>query len=91
MYSNVPIMKVINYSDFRQNLAENLNRVNEDREIVIVSRTKGKTVVVMDLDDYNSQQETLHLMSTKANRNRLEAALVEMKKGGGKNRKLIEP
>lgn len=65
--------------------------MNEDREIVIVSRTKGKTVVVMDLDDYNSQQETLHLMSTKANRNRLEAALVEMKKGGGKNRKLIEP
>lgn len=91
MYFNVPIMKVINYSDFRQNLAENLNSVNEDREIVIVSRTKGKTVVVMDLDDYNSQQETLHLMSTKANRNRLEAALVEMKKGGGKNRKLIEP
>jgi antitoxin YefM len=84
-------MKVVNYSDFRQNLAENLNMVNNDREIVVVSRTKGKTVVVMDLDDYNSQQETLHLMSTKANRNRLEAALVEMKKGGGKTRKLIEP
>lgn len=30
-------MNVINYSDFRQNLTENLNRVNEDREIVIVS------------------------------------------------------
>lgn len=84
-------MKVVNYSDFRQNLAENLNMVNNDREIVVVSRTKGKTVVVMDLDDYNSQQETLHLMSTKANRNRLEAAFVEMKKGGGKTRKLIEP
>ncbi|MBW0178844.1 type II toxin-antitoxin system prevent-host-death family antitoxin [Sediminibacterium sp.] len=74
-------MKVVNYSDFRQNLAENLNRVNEDREIVVVSRTKGKTVVVMDLDDYNAQQETLHLMGTKANRTRLEAALAEMKKG----------
>lgn len=44
----------------------------------------------MDLDDYNAQQETLHLMSTKENRNRLEAALAEMKKGGGKTRKLIE-
>jgi antitoxin YefM len=84
-------MKVVNYSDFRQNLAENLNMVNEDREIVVVSRTKGKTVVVMDLDDYNSQQETLHLMGTKANRTRLEVALAEMKKGGGKARKLIEP
>ncbi len=84
-------MKVVNYSDFRQNLAENLNMVNNDREIVVVSRTKGKTVVVMDLDDYNSQQETLHLMSTKANRTRLEAALAEMKKGGGKTKKLIDP
>lgn len=84
-------MKVVNYSDFRQNLAENLNMVNNDREIVVVSRTKGKTVVVMDLDDYNSQQETLHLMSTKANRSRLEAALAEMNKGGGKTKKLIEP
>lgn len=74
-------MKVVNYSDFRQNLAENLNRVNEYLEIVVVSRTKGKTVVVMDLDDYNAQQETLHLMGTKANRTRLEAALAEMKKG----------
>lgn len=84
-------MKVLNYSDFRQNLAENLNMVNNDREIVVVSRTKGKTVVVMDLDDYNSQQETLHLMSTKANRTRLEEALAEMKKGGGKTKKLIDP
>ncbi len=81
MYLNTLCMKVVNYSDFRQNLAENLNRVNEDREIVVVSRTKGKTVVVMDLDDYNAQQETLHLMGTKANRTRLEAALAEMKKG----------
>lgn len=84
-------MRVVNYSDFRQNLAENLNLVNQDREIVVVSRTKGKTVVVMDLDEYNAQQETLHLMGTRANRNRLEAALDEMKKGGGKTRKIIEP
>lgn len=74
-------MKVVNYTDFRQNLAENLNRVNEDREIVVVSRIKGKAVVLMDLDDYNAQQETLHLMDRKANRTRLEAALAEMEKG----------
>ena len=42
-------MRVLNYSDFRNNLAQSLNAVNDDREIVVVSRTKGKNVVVMDL------------------------------------------
>jgi antitoxin YefM len=74
-------MKVVNFSDFRNNLAENLNTVNDDKEIVIVSRTQGKNVVVMDLDEYNSIQETLHLNSTKANRKRLEESIVEMQKG----------
>ncbi|MGV3766427.1 MAG: type II toxin-antitoxin system Phd/YefM family antitoxin [Chitinophagaceae bacterium] len=71
-------MRVVNYSEFRNNLAQNLNAVNEDREIVVVSRTQGKNVVVMDLDEYNAIQETLHLSSTKANRSRLEEAISEM-------------
>jgi antitoxin YefM len=83
-------MKVVNYSEFRSNLTENLNAVNENREIVIVSRTQGKNVVVMDLDEYNSIQETLHLTSTKANRKRLEEAIEEMKKGKSVKRNIIE-
>lgn len=83
-------MRVVNYSDFRNRLAENLNAVNDDREIVVVSRTKGKNVVVMDLEEYNSIQETLHLNSTAANRTRLAEAVAEMNAGKGTRRKLIE-
>jgi antitoxin YefM len=83
-------MKVVNFSEFRNNLAQNLNAVNDDKEIVIVSRTQGKNVVVMDLDEYNSIQETLHLTSTKANRKRLEDAITEMHKGKSAKHKLIE-
>ncbi|GEP97818.1 type II toxin-antitoxin system Phd/YefM family antitoxin [Chitinophaga cymbidii] len=83
-------MRVVNYSEFRNNLTENLNAVNEDREIVVVSRNQGKNVVVMDLDEYNSIQETLHLTSTKANRKRLEEAIAEMNKGKSVKHKLIE-
>jgi antitoxin YefM len=71
-------MRVVNYSDFRNNLSECLNAVNNDKEIVVVSRTKGKNVVVMDLDDYNSIQETMHLTSTPGNRKRLQSAIMEM-------------
>lgn len=90
MYSNKYVMKVVNYSEFRNNLTQNLNAVNEDKEIVIVSRTQGKNVVVMDLDEYNSIRETLHLMSTKANRKRLEEAVTEMNKNKFIKNKLIE-
>jgi len=83
-------MKVVNYSEFRNNLTQNLNAVNEDKEIVIVSRTQGKNVVVMDLDEYNSIRETFHLMSTKANRKRLEEAAAEMNKNKFIKNKLIE-
>ncbi|SJZ32815.1 type II toxin-antitoxin system Phd/YefM family antitoxin [Sediminibacterium ginsengisoli] len=83
-------MKVVNYSDLRQNLAHNLNAVNNDREIVVVSRTKGKTVVVMDLEECNAIQETLHLTASHANRSRLEAAIDEMNQNGGNLRQLLE-
>ncbi len=83
-------MKVVNYSDFRANLADNLNAVNQDKEIVIVSRTKGKNVVVMDLEEFNAIQETMHLRSTPANRKRLTEAIDEMNKGKFHKKKLIE-
>lgn len=83
-------MKVVNYSEFRTHLSENLNSVNDDREIVVVSRTKGKNVVLMDLDEYNSVQETLHLLSTGANRRRLEEAITEMNTDKFATHKLIE-
>ncbi|HRP58206.1 type II toxin-antitoxin system prevent-host-death family antitoxin [Agriterribacter sp.] len=83
-------MKIVNYSEFRNNLSQNLNAVNDDREIVIVSRTRGKNVVVMDLDEYNAIQETLHLTGTKANRKRLEEAIAEMNSNKFFRNKLIE-
>jgi antitoxin YefM len=83
-------MKVVNYSEFRNNLAENLNVVNDDGDIVVVSRSKGKNVVVMSLEEYNSIQEMLYLTSTKSNRKRLEDAVDEMKKGKFQKHQLIE-
>jgi len=83
-------MKVVNYTEFRNNLSENLNEVNDDGDIVIVSRSKGKNVVVMSLEEYNSIQETLHLTSTKANRKQLDIAIEEMNNGKFVKRKLIE-
>jgi antitoxin YefM len=90
LYLNKYYMRVVNYTEFRNTLAESLNAVNDDGDIVVVSRSKGKNVVVMSLDEYNSMKETLYLTSTKANRQNLDAAIDEMNKGKFTRRKLIE-
>ena len=74
-------MEVVNYTEFRRNLAKNLDMVSDDAETVIVSRTKGKNVVVMGLAEYNSIMETLHLLSTSANRKRLEESIDQLNAG----------
>jgi antitoxin YefM len=80
-------MRVVNYTEFRNNLAENLNVVSDDNETVVVARSKGKNVVVMSPDEYNSLQETMYLNSTAANRKFPEEAIKNMMTGSlsGKN------
>ncbi len=83
-------MQLVNYTEFRNNLAENLNMVNDNSEIVLVSRNKGKNVVVMSLEEYNAIQEMLHLISSKANQKRLDEAIEEMRSGKFSKHNLIE-
>jgi antitoxin YefM len=56
----------------------------------LCQEVKGKNVVVMSLDEYNSFKETIYLTSTNANRKRLDSAIEEMEKGKFKKHKLIE-
>ncbi len=81
-------MKVLNYSELRQNLADNLNMVAEDHEVLIVSRSSEKNVVIISLDEYNSMQETLHLLNSDANAKRLSKALEDVNNGKTVKRKL---
>ena len=68
-------MRAVNYSELRQNLKTNLDAVSENAELLIVHRAKGKSIVMMSLDEYSSLEETLHLLQSKENRQRLESAI----------------
>ncbi len=83
-------MEVLNYTEFRKNLTKSLNKVNDDAEIVVVSRSKGKNVVVMALEEYNSIMETLHISRSANNRKRLDEAIDEIEKGKFIKHSLIE-
>jgi antitoxin YefM len=59
------------------------DEVSETEDILIIPRNNKEddAVVVISIKEYNSLTETAHLMSTKANRKRLESAIENLKKG----------
>lgn len=68
-------MRAVNYSELRQNLKANLDAVSNDDDFLVVHRTKGQSIVMMSLSEFNSLQETLHLAKSKTNRARLENSI----------------
>jgi antitoxin YefM len=68
-------MKAVNYSELRRNLKSNLDAVADNAELLIVHRSKGKSIVVMSLEEYNSTIETQYLLQNKNNRERLDKAV----------------
>ncbi|KKC33655.1 type II toxin-antitoxin system Phd/YefM family antitoxin [Devosia psychrophila] len=84
-------MRAKSISDFRKNIATDVEAVVEDHEPLIVTRTGGKeAVVVVSLKEYESWKETLYLMSTPANAQELRDSIAELEAGKGVERKLIE-
>ena len=75
------MVDVTTYSEARQNLAELLDRVVNDNEPVIVARKKRGSVVLVSLAEWNSIQETLHVISTRANARALMDAMDQADRG----------
>ncbi|WP_064120512.1 type II toxin-antitoxin system prevent-host-death family antitoxin [Pseudomonas fluorescens] len=83
-------MQTINYTTARAHLAETMDRVNEDRAPLLVTRQKGEPVVMMSLAEYNALEETAYLLRSPANAERLIKSIGEMRAGKAKARQLIE-
>ncbi len=60
-------MAHVGFTEFRQNLASHLDAVIDSRAPLFVTRNKQKAVVVISEEEYESMQETLHLMSNPVN------------------------
>lgn len=84
-------MDVITFTDTRNKLKDVMDRVVEDKAPIVVTRQKGEAVVMVSLSDWNSMEETMHLLSSTANAVRLGRALQDLDAGRGVERDLIEP
>lgn len=83
-------MLAANYSEFRGDLKKYLDSVEKNNETLIIKRSKGKGTVMISLDEYNSIMETMHLLSSKVNADRLYESMKQMKEGKGFQKELIE-
>ena len=79
-------MIAANFSELRTGLKSYLDSVEYDNEILIIKRKSGKGTVMISLDEYNSIMETMHLLSSKKNTDRLYDSIKQMKSG-----KTIQP
>ncbi|NEN25734.1 type II toxin-antitoxin system prevent-host-death family antitoxin [Cryomorpha ignava] len=81
---------VINFSDFQENLNFYFEKVHEMGKPLCITVSKGKDIVVMSKSDYNGMLETLHLLSSPKNAERLLKSIQDDKVGEVIVRKLIE-
>ena len=79
-------MIATNFSEFRSDLKKFLDSVEDNNETLIIKRKTGKGTVLISLEEYNSLMETMHILSSKKNADRLYESIQQMKDGN-----IVEP
>ena len=83
-------MDVVTYSDARKNLKAIMDRVVDDCDHTIVTRQRGEAVVLVSLSEWNSIQETAHLLSSPRNAARLRESIAELETRGAREYLLVD-
>jgi len=81
-------MKTATITDFRQNMKEHLDEIQEDQNILLLTGPKKKDFVILTLETFNAMEETAHLLSTTSNTKRLMESIAQDKAGKSTVREL---
>ncbi|MEY2341734.1 type II toxin-antitoxin system Phd/YefM family antitoxin [Acidithiobacillus sp. IBUN Pt1247-S3] len=83
-------MKVISYTQARNEFKTLLDSVVQDADVAVISRRDAAgDAVLMSLDSYNSIVETLHLTSNPASAAALARAIAQDQAGQAQRRDLL--
>ena len=74
-------MRVINFSEARNNLKSVLDQVVDDADYTVITRRNSENAVVMSLNTFNSYMETFHLLRSPANAAHLFKSIEQYKNG----------
>jgi antitoxin YefM len=85
-------MSHVTLTELRQNMASYFDRVAEDREPLVVTRSGGKgNVVIMSEAEFAGWQETVHLLSSARNAARLMESVRQAKASRSQEKILVAP
>ena len=73
--------QVLNYTQARQNLKSLMDTVIEDRIAITITRTTSEPVIMMAKTEYDALMETLYLIRSPRNAERLREAIAEIDRG----------
>lgn len=82
-------MKAANFTEFRIKLKQYLDDVENNNETLIIKRGSGNGTVLISLNEFNSIMETVHLLSSKSNADRLFESIRQLKAGNKVENELI--
>ena len=85
-------MRHITLTELRQSMANAFDRVTEDREPLVVTRQGGKgNVVIISEAEFEGWRETVHLLSSPRNAERLRESIRQARAGAARERTLLDP
>jgi antitoxin YefM len=70
-------VKTISYTEARNQLAGLMETATRDREPITITRNGAGTVVLLASEEFAAMEETLHLLSTPANAERIRQGLAD--------------
>lgn len=71
-------MQAVFYSQARNNLRSLIDNVCDDFDEYIITTKDNKSAVLISYDEYSAMKETMYLLSSKTNRDRLGEAIEQI-------------